>query len=755
MYYCELKKWKMCGFHPYAPLLGKSMELGAELKGQTEWMDVDVPHSVYADLIKAGYIDDPFYEDNSLKCEWVAERWWVYETAAEITGPVSGRLKLRFNGLCYKARIYLNGAEIARHENMFTPCETDITDKYVIGRNLVRVIIEHQADEYGQAGYTSDTGTQRSRYDFKWDFSTRLINAGIIKKAELYETPPACVKSYYFNSRSVTRGVVAVDAEIESALSCEAGVRLVFDGKAHNFTRQLAAGSNNAVFEFDAGLPELWYPNGCGGQKQYDFRIELTVCGLTQVLESKVGFKEFSLTKNDGAPDGALNYVFSVNGRRVFVKGVNMVPIEHLAGTETPDKYKRLLTSLKNMNVNLIRVWGGGVIESDCFYQLCCEYGIMVWQDFIQSSSGIDNRPSERSDFLKNFAATCEFATKHRRNYVCLAVFCGGNELLYGDWRPVGFENENIKIAHEIVKANCPSVPMLPATPSGPRFSPSADEPMNNHDVHGEWTYQGETEHYKRYNTMRYLFHSEFGVDGLTNPSAAAKFMSAGNLAVIDADANGVWRHKGEWWNSYKRDVKIFGGHIKTFKEFAACSQFMQYEGLRYILESDRRNAFTNSGCIIWQANEPWPNICCTNLIDYYGVEKFACKAVKCVYDKFVPGLKYESLIYGAGEKASFGFYLISEETGAKAALSCEIRAGGRLIYSLAKDIITNGRCDFIENISVTVPKGKSLEFTLSAAAGGNVYTNNILLLIRQEDGFCDVGPVMKFVKSHNNRKKD
>ena len=177
----KLTKWKVKGYWPYYPMLKKGMELGNELSGVTDLIDAEVPGSVYMDLFKAGLIEDPYFDMNSLKCEWVANRWWVYETTFRIDKAFDDkRVYLVFRGIDYKAHIYLNDEKIAEHTGMYTVCRTDITGLYKRNEvNRLKVSIESAPDEMGQIGYTNKTFTQKARFGYKWDFSTRLVNLGL------------------------------------------------------------------------------------------------------------------------------------------------------------------------------------------------------------------------------------------------------------------------------------------------------------------------------------------------------------------------------------------------------------------------------------------------------------------------------------------------------------------------------------------------------------------------------------------------
>ena len=181
----QLTDWKLAGYWPYAPLQSESMETGMTLIPQTPWIDAKVPGSVQNDLLAAGLIEDPYYEMNSIKAEWVENRFWVYKTKfiakfIVLEEHKGKKIVLVFEGIDYTGHIFVNDKKVALHTGMFVPCKSDISDTVVFGKpNDLRVVIEQAPDEYGQSGYTSKTTTQKARFGYKWDFSTRLVNLGL------------------------------------------------------------------------------------------------------------------------------------------------------------------------------------------------------------------------------------------------------------------------------------------------------------------------------------------------------------------------------------------------------------------------------------------------------------------------------------------------------------------------------------------------------------------------------------------------
>lgn len=352
-----------------------------------------------------------------------------------------------------------------------------------------------------------------------------------------------------------------------------------------------------------------------------------------------MGIRSLKYERNEGAGEDALPYTVVINGKKVYLRGVNKVPFDHLYGNVSYDSYEYYVKAMVNMNVNLVRNWGGGLIETEEFYDLCDKYGILVWQDFIQSSSGGDNVPSKNPEFLAKMRENVIEASKVKRNHTCLTFWCGGNELTDENNIPVTYEDENIALIKSILDKEDPDRLFLPSTPSGPVYYLEFDKVA--HDAHGQWEYHFRT-HYENHNKLSIMFHAETGISG---PSASTKmFLTENKLSSEKWNAN---RHHDEfWWHSFKRDQEMLG-EFDDCNEYIPYGQWIQAEGLRYILENERRMAPKTSGSMIWQFNEPWPTADCTTLVDYFGIPKMAYYWIKKVYGKCNVSLKYNSL-YGS-----------------------------------------------------------------------------------------------------------
>jgi beta-mannosidase len=651
------QKWEIKGYWPWVPLKRKSMEIGQELMGVTDWMPATVPGGIHFDLYKNGHIKHPYHDLNSLDCEWVENRWWVYRTKLIKPTQDYHKLELICRGLDYEAMIYLNNVCLGEHEGMYQPAVFDVTAFFeeTVEATLI-IVLKHAPDEMAQIGKTSQTHTQKSRFNYKWDFSTRLVNIGIWDDVYF-----KLIQSSSIDDASIISSYDASVGRIDVSLEINQHTPLINKGNRDLVITCLAPDGSeiiNQTFKakddiFKTNLfidtPQLWYPNGYGDQPLYKVKVSLRQD--KRIVDEKcwnIGIRKLSYIQNDESPQGALPYTFVINDQRIYVRGVNITPLDHLYGNVTEEHYEFLIILMKQANMNMVRVWGGGIIEKECFYRLCDKYGIMVWQEFIQSSSGIDNVPSKRPEFLKKLEQTAVTALKEKRNHVSLTVWSGGNELMSEPNTPSTYDDQNLDMLKNLVEKYDPSRLFLPTSASGPVQYITREKGIS-HDIHGLWKYGGNPNHYELYSQTDNLFHSEFGVDGLSSMKSIKKFLSDSYHVPVSMENSLVWRHHGEWWDTFARDQQFFG-EIQDITFFSAASQWIQAEGLRFILESNRRRKFKNSGSLIWQLNEPWPNVSATNLVDYYGETKMAYHWTKNAFEPIHLSLTYERIHYTKGE---------------------------------------------------------------------------------------------------------
>lgn len=753
----ELTDWTLGANYPYVPVMTCAAETGQILGSVLDPIPATVPGCVHNDLLRAGLIPDPFYEMDALRCAWVEQFWWTYMTRFTLEERLRGRhLRLTFRGIDYEGQITLNGVSCGTHTGMYVPFRVDITDRVRFGEeNTLSAMLREPPREMGQIGYTSRTHTQKARFTYKWDFSTRLVQIGLYDRVLIEDFGRAAVEYTRVDARLTgERGEVRAESELTvfEAGDVTAEWQLSLDGAViarERRTVTLAAGTQTVEATLPVEAPQLWYPNGAGAQPVYTLTVTLSdEAGLSDRAAYSCGFRDRRYLRAEGAPEDCLPYGVVFGGERVYIKGVNMVPLDILYGRIRPERTERFLRLAKEAGVNLIRVWGGGLIESEWFYTLCDRFGLMVWQEFIQSSSGLDNVPSKDPEFLRLCRRTAAHAVREKQPHPSLTFWCGGNELEDERRVPATFADENLAMLKEITDLYDGDTLMLPTSATGFYEFLDVTKPGQNYDVHGPWKYDGATQHYTTYNRSDSQLHSEFGVDGMNPLSSLRTVLSPDNLKV-QSMANPVWRFHGEMWDTLGRDREMFGPLPDTaLEEYILSSQTVQAEGLRYALEANRRRAFRNVGSIVWQFNEPWPNVSGTNLVDYYGTPKLAYYAVSLAFRAAFPSLAYDKWLFDPGETAALRLFMTAEgEDGEwELAVSAETDAGEPLPTPDRMTVRTGGgRSVCAAEWTMRMPAGGAVTLNLTARQGERVCRNRYVLLVKNAGGVADRALLLAF----------
>ncbi len=680
-----LGQWKVMASLPYQADFSSYIKEGIFINPATNlvpWIDASVPGSIYRDLLKAGYIEDPYFDVNSLHAEWVAGRWWTYRSVFTVNeDQLKKPLFLRFDGIDYSAQIYVNGKKVGRHEGMYIPFESRINDYVHAGENTLVCVLEHAPICDPQPGYTSKTRYLKARFNYKWDFAARVMDLGLygpvtITSYEAVRIQHSFVRPVFENEQWKVR----FQAEAEAFSDCEASFDFSIQVNTEKgvipfrFEKKvsLSKGMNEISHEIHLGSvqPLLWWPNGYGKQNLSSASITVFINGKADdTVSHDVGFRTLEFIHADGRED-ALKYLVVINGKCIYLKGTNMVPLDcmHLTDENAIDIK---LKAVKDANVNYLRIWGGGHIESEAYYRAADKYGLMILQEFTMSSSGCDDVPSRNPEFLELLKRAAVHNVKRLRNHVSLTFMDGGNELT--DWRymdredheghPATFEDPTLQMLKDIVESYAPDIQMLPSSASGPNALYKMGDTGNNHDVHGPWGYMGPYKHYEYYDASDSIVHGEFGCGGISGMQQIEKIFKPEDRKLYTIEENRAWAHHSGGWDSYSMRERTMFGDLKhiPLEDYIKVNQFVQAESLRYSLESNRRRQWKNVGQMTWQFNEPWPNVQCSNVLEYYGGKKLGYYAIKEAYESVLTSLKYKKLFYTADEKFESEIWLIND----------------------------------------------------------------------------------------------
>jgi beta-mannosidase len=356
-------------------------------------------------------------------------------------------------------------------------------------------------------------------------------------------------------------------------------------------------------------------------------------------FESTVGFKHVRWLPCESAHPGAAPWICEVNGKRLFLQGVNWTPISPDYAAVTRDQYARLIDLYKQMNVNVLRVWGGAFLEKELFYELCDRAGILVWQEFPLSSSGIDNAAPTDPKVIDTLCTIATDYIRRRGHHACKLLWCGGNEL-FGEpeksgGRPHDLSHPAIGALAKVVEREDPGTRFIPASPSGPSFSFNKDHRgLGLHeDTHGPWDWHGDVASWKaHWESNDSLFCSEFGFPSCSPLEILEKFR--GDCTLWPADqTNSYWMHTAAWWLPKRyldqlRDLKP----DEAITKLVELSQSLQEELLPIAVKVCKDRFPACGGVLIWMGHDCFPCPSNTSIIDFLARPKPAYGALAKVF---------------------------------------------------------------------------------------------------------------------------
>jgi beta-mannosidase len=600
------------------------------------WLPARVPGAIVADLVRAGEILDPYVARNSRAAEWAAERSWVVRRTVLLPdrGPEESVL-LELDGVDPTATVFWDGVEVGRTGGIYRPAALDLTlhapKRMQPGPHVLALVLDPAPDSEPQVGRTEDVRVHAPRMGYGWDFCPRLRHQGVWRSVRLRIGPAVLTAVAARTELDVdgARGRVHVQAAVlgggdEWRITAEvAGAR----GEA-------GVRDGEAQLTLEPDRPARWSVRGRGTQTMHHLRIRLHRAGEADAVDErilKVGFRSLDWVQNPGSPPDALAYTAVLDGEPLPLPGWNWVPADVLYGAIPRERVRHLVALAAESGARILRVWGGGLIESDDFYDACDEAGLLVWQEFSQSSSGMQSAPATDPAFADLLVQEAEAVVPRLMRHPSLAVWTGGNELDEAGVPLTEDRSPALAALRDAVQRLDPGRHWLPTSPSGPEFfyRPGPDAvPGRRHDVHGPWEHQGLAAQHDLADEGDCLAHTEFGVEGMTNLRSLAAVLPDPATRWPPDRTNPLYRHLGDWWNNAPLVQAAFGHRLATVEEVQRASQWLQATGLQALVEADRRRAPRCSIVLPWQLDESFPNAWCTCAVDFRGEPKPAYAAV-------------------------------------------------------------------------------------------------------------------------------
>jgi beta-mannosidase len=641
-----------------------------------EWRNASVPGLIHTDLLTYKLIPDPFYRDNENKVQWVSDSEWEYRRtiSADQNLLKHKHIDLVFEGLNTIADVYLNGKLVLHADNMFREWRADIRSYLEQGTNTLSIIFhrikpelarldkahpeEKEGADTSAVAKMFDAGNKsyvrKAAYEGGWDWGPNMVTCGIWRPVyfQCWEDERIADLGIRQSDISTQAAHINIDVRVLSTVKTDASLIVEYaqgsQSKSFSYPVTLHSGINEISYPINIANPKLWYPNGYGNQDMYHFKVTLlTGAHTADVVFTRSGLRSVRLNRDRDSL--GRKFEFIVNGIPVFAKGASIIPFDHFPTRMTTERYRRFLQSAADAHMNMIRLWGGGYYETQEFYDLCDELGIMVWQDFMFANAV---PPS----FLKeNIAKEIDYQVRRLRNHPCIAVWCGNNEMsIFLESPDPGFIPDAFKSLFEKLAATRTSktytdyletfgyfipgivnriTPEIPYTSSSPTSDFEHQSPnfisgdRHNYNV---WWNNKTIEEQANYKDR---FVSETGIQGFPDMATIDAFTEPGDRSATSQIMNVHQK------NAMVNGNTVIGKIIKTeykdpddFATFDYLSQLVQGESLKIYTEAMRRRRPFSMGFLYWQLNDSWPVISWATM-DYYGRPKAAMYLAKHFFE--------------------------------------------------------------------------------------------------------------------------
>lgn len=634
-----------------------------------------VPGVVHTDLMRQGLIDDPYFGLNERTVQWVDKENWIYETTFRVADSLmkSDHIDLCLDGLDTYADVYLNDAKILEADNMFRRWRVSVKAALKTDGNVLRICFrspvkvdmpkwEKHPYLYGASNDQSENGglldrkisvfARKAGYHYGWDWGPRLVTAGIWRDVYLQAWSDMRITDIYFRQEKVSKRQATicnlVEIECDKDIS-NAEITVADEAKGRTVATKkcsLRKGKNTVPVTFTVKNPRLWWCNGLGKPELYTFTTRVAVDGkLFEQQKKRIGIRSVQLVTEPDA-DGKRQFYFVLNGVPVFAKGTNYIPQDNFLTNVTPERYRRTLQDAVLANMNMIRVWGGGIYENDLFYDLCDEMGLMVWQDFMFACS---TYPAEGA-WMDNVREEAIDNIHRLRNHPSIVIWCGGNECLDA-WYNWGWKSRMEKdnpdgarlvqqqqeylyydALQQIVDEQIPGDIFVTG-------SPLADRGRGSDGINGDRHFYGVGHRrmpVSTYNREKAHFFSEYGMQSFPEYASVLRFAPDTTTHDIGSELM-MWHQRGgveanrviEWYVSSEY------GQPRDFRQFLYASQLLQGDAMRTAIEAHRRDMPHCMGSLLWQHNDCWP-VASWSTRDYYGRWKAAHYMVRHAFEPLI-----------------------------------------------------------------------------------------------------------------------
>ncbi|MGG8496877.1 beta-mannosidase [Tenacibaculum sp. TC6] len=598
------------------------------------WLTAKVPGNVYTDLQQHHIIEDPFIKNNEEKTQWVSEKEWIYKTNFTLSPELLKKqfITLTFDGLDTYSSIYINDSLLGKTTNAFR-AYTFAVKNLVTANNELTIVFSPTTIEEEKAkkqiAYTLPEGnrifTRKAQFQYGWDWGPKLNTSGIWKNVHIKAWNHLTFDAIFIQQNTITKekASLTIQATIESDHETEGQLSTEVNHKKLVTELHLKKGKHTYEIPFTIQNPQLWWVHNLGTPYLYQFNFNLTSNGIQYDTKSiKKGLRTVRLiTQKDSIGE---TFYFELNGQPLYAKGANYIPQHSFQNKVSSQHYQKLLTDVVLTNMNMLRVWGGGIYEHDIFYSLCDEKGILVWQDFMFACAMYPGN----TEFLNTVQIEAEQQVKRLRNHASIALWCGNNENSEG-WHRWGWQtgrsDEEKKQIWKDYLAVFDSI--LPKTvhqysdstsywESSPKYGRGNPKYEFEGDAHDWWVWHDATpfEHFEQ-KVPRFM--SEFGFQSFPGYEVINYINQKDTVDIHTSAIQAHQKHSRGFQLIHEYMKRDYPVPVKD-DDYVYVSQLLQAKGMIMGIEAHRRAKPYNMGTLYWQLNDCWPAISWSG-IDYFG----------------------------------------------------------------------------------------------------------------------------------------
>jgi beta-mannosidase len=646
-------------FQSAVELQANQDDLGQNIR--SDWYPTRLPNTVLNALLEQKLIEDPFFGKNEARLQWLEKKDWIFEKNFDVSPQTlsASHINLILRGVDTYADVYLNDALVLKTDNLFRTWQVDIKNYLRPKNNILRlyftspltkerVAVDNSFTDFPAIPENTRMFTRKAGFHYGWDWGPRLITCGL-QDVEIQTWNDLVLEDVFLKHISISTDKATLQAQVRINTQKDGNVTATVQFGDRTFIQKAAVttGQNIVYVNIEIPNPILWWTHNLGTPHLYTVKTSVnTEGGQTESKTMKHGLRTIELVQQKD--EKGETFFFRLNGIPIFAKGANMIPLHFFQEKINREDIERTINNALGANMNMLRIWGGGVYQANTFYELCDEKGLLIWHDFMYACAMYPNEEK----FMETAREEAIEQVQRLRNYACLALWCGNNEINEA-WHNWGWQprynpdqKESIwnaykdifqKMLPNIVREHANNTAYHESSPRFGRYNNKSYTEADNHD----WFVWHDEKPFEHFEEKIPRFASEYGFQSFPEWTTIESFTRPQDRNLETDVMLAHQKHpKGNALMRKYMDREY--RKPKSFKEFTYVSQIVQAEGIRKAIEAQRRAMPYCMGSLYWQLNDVWPVASWSSIdshnkwkaLHYYAKEAYANVIVSPVVTK-------------------------------------------------------------------------------------------------------------------------